>query len=137
MIILSLPQPLAFISLGNSERPREKKEPSKPFLFSFFLGWAGRCFTGCRSSFVFPFFSEGLFGKVGCVNMRGYQKEMKLDCSRVCSFLWQHAAREARRSRRFNRLRWGVGVSDLWPKVWQVSKFSMLSILTPFLLPRS
>lgn len=30
-------------------------------------------------------------GKVGCVNMRGYQKEMKLDCSRVCSFLRQHA----------------------------------------------
>lgn len=33
----SVPQPLVFISLGNSEQPREKEEHSKPFLFLLFL----------------------------------------------------------------------------------------------------
>lgn len=108
----SVPQPLVFISLGNSEQPREKEEHSKPFIYFFFLisfRQAGRCFTGCKSSFVFPFLSEGLFGlskawQSWCVNMRGYQKEMKLDCWRVCSFLWQQAAWEACHSRHLNRL---------------------------------
>jgi len=41
--------------LGNSEQPREKAEPSKRFLFFWQAGGA------IRSSFVFPFLSEGLF----------------------------------------------------------------------------
>lgn len=103
----SVPQPLVFISLGNSEQPRKKSTLNHFFFISF--RQAGRCFTGYKSSFVFPLLSEGLFGlskawQGWCVNMRGYQKEMKLDCWRVCSLLWQQAAWEACHSRHLNRL---------------------------------
>lgn len=122
---------LAWETVSNQERKRSTLNHLFFFFFLISFRQAGRCFTGCKSSFVFPFLSEGLFGlskawQSWCVNMRGYQKEMKLDCWRVCSFLWQQAAWEACHSRHLNRL--GV----LRPVAWSLASLNIFSAVNPY-----
>lgn len=65
MIILSVPQPLVFISLGNSEQPRENEEHSKPFLFFFFWFVSGRqegALRAVRVPLFFLFFLRDCLG---------------------------------------------------------------------------